>query len=174
MDELILSDTEEEQLSLLGDIVEGDGSVSMIEVDDLAMDHEGKKGRGRPKGSKNKRVDEWADYALGMFPSPIIKWGRIASMDTKQLAKYLSDDKHTCSMLEAYDRQHQAAIKFAEYVHQKQPMAIAVKSEQLISLQLAVGQGYAAFADSVGVQVTEVEVIEITAEDEEENAEQNQ
>ena len=92
-------------------------------------------------------------------------------MDTKQFAKYLSDDNHTCSMMEAYDRQHQAGVKFAEYVHQKQPMAIAVKAEQLISLQLAIGVGYAAFAGSVGVQVSEAEVLDIEPEDDETSAE---
>lgn len=160
VDEPVLDIANEEQLSLLGEILDGDGNMTEIKIDPLAIDHgEDQRGPGRPKGAKNKRVNEWADYLLGQFTSPLIKWGRVASMDTAQLAGLLK-----CTMLEAYDRQDRAAGMFAQYVHQKQPMAIAFEAEQLIGLQLVIGRGYAALAESVGLQPIEGEMIPIDDE----------
>ena len=161
-EEPVLDIANEEQLSLLGSILDGDGVATEIKIDPLAIDMgEEKRGPGRPKGAKNKRVNEWADYLLGQFTSPLIKWGRVASMDTETLSKYLK-----CTMLEAYDRQDRAAVQFARYVHQMQPMAIAFEAEQLIGLQLVVGRGYAELAKSVGLQPIEGEMLPLPEDDE--------
>lgn len=74
---------------------------------------------GRPKGARNRSTEEWRQFMLSRYPSPLIAMAETLSRPTDELATYLG-----CSRLKAYELQMQAAQALAPYMHQKQPIAV--------------------------------------------------
>lgn len=74
---------------------------------------------GRPRGARNKRTREWSEYILARYQSPLEFLAEAYSRPVDVLAAELGCDK-----LEAFKVQCAAAGKIAEYVHQKQPVAV--------------------------------------------------
>ncbi len=87
------------------------------------------RGPGRPPGSRNKSTDQWVDYLLARYRSPLVALAEAYSRPVEELAKELG-----CSKLEAFTRQVMAAKELAPYVHQKQPVAVQVDSTGVVSL----------------------------------------
>ena len=79
---------------------------------------------GRPAGSRNRRTQEWVDFILAQYRSPLIVLAETYSRPVEDLARELG-----CNKLEAFERQQAAAVALAPYLHQRQPQAIEVASQ---------------------------------------------
>lgn len=88
-----------------------------------------RRGPGRPKGSKNKRTEDWTDFILRHYPSPLEALARIYSMSAQQLA-----DELKCTRLEAIKVQASAAMALLPYMHSKQPIAVEIDSKGVVTL----------------------------------------
>jgi hypothetical protein len=104
---------------------------------DLAAEKEAaRRGVGRPKGSINRSTEEWKNFILSQYRSPLIALAEIYSRPISELAKDLGKIG-SLTFAEARDLlqlQLQCAKELAPYVHQKQPLAIDNKGESLMTL----------------------------------------
>ena len=92
---------------------------------------ETKRSAGRPKGSKNKSTKEWVEFFLSHHKSPLMFLGSIISEKTSDLARRTCSDR-----LDALKVQIAAANALLPYIHQKQPLAVEVKSEELPTINI--------------------------------------
>lgn len=111
------------------------------------------RGRGRPPGAKNKRTEEWTEYLLGRYPSPLIGLAEIAFRPLTDLAEELGFNNpgpdgialrraKPQELLELLRLQRDCMKELAPYLHQKQPMAIDGGEHGLIHLTIGqVGGG---------------------------------
>lgn len=91
------------------------------------------KGVGRPKGARNKRTQEWADFILGRYRSPLIVMAEIYSRPVEELAHETGLKRS-----EAIALQLRAAEALAPYVHQKLPTAIDLDAKGIVELNIGV------------------------------------
>jgi hypothetical protein len=97
---------------------------------------------GRPRGSRNRRTQEWVDYLLGKGRSPLeflhALYQRPAAKLAEELGLYLYHEGKlvldaagapVLAVGEAFRRQVEAAAGVAPYLHQKLPVAIDVKGK---------------------------------------------
>lgn len=139
------------------------------DVQGMALAKGARSGPGRPKGSKNKSSEEWAEYILNQYRSPLIFLAETYNRPVGLLAAELK-----CDRLEAFKIQLVAAKDLAPYVHQKQPQALELGGEKgLVPLVLGVS------ADFTGAAVMEqrlvdMKVIEAPTEAAQHESEQNQ
>jgi hypothetical protein len=84
---------------------------------------------GRPPGSRNKRTQQWVDFILANFESPLITLAKIYTSDTAALARKLA-----CTLEDALRIKISAAKELAPYLHQKQPIAVQVSSAGTVTL----------------------------------------
>lgn len=92
------------------------------------------RGPGRPAGSRNKRTEEWVDYILGRYRSPLVVLAETYSRPVQELAKELG-----CTKAEAFDRQQAAARAILPYVHQEQPKALQLDGRGMMQLVIETG-----------------------------------
>ena len=92
-------------------------------------DGEVSRGPGRPPGARNRRTQEWVDYILSKYPSPLEALASTYARPVEALAKELN-----CSRADAYKIQQQAAVNLAPYIHQKQPMAMQIEGKGMVQL----------------------------------------
>ena len=90
-----------------------------------------KRTAGRPKGAKNKSTKEWIEYFLAHHKSPLMFLGSIISESTEDLARRTCADR-----LDTLKVQVAAANALLPYIHQKQPLAVEVKSEELPTINI--------------------------------------
>lgn len=92
---------------------------------------------GRPAGARNKSTEEWREYILSRYRSPLVALCEIYSRTPQELAEQLGlyeyayvgsgDGAHVEKRLatgEAFKRQVEAMVAALPYLHQKQPIAI--------------------------------------------------
>ena len=126
------------------------------------------RGPGRPPGARNRRTDEWVDYLLARYRSPLIVLAEMYSRSVGELVKEVG-----CTKLEAIKLQIFAAEKLAPFVHQKQPLAIQVDAHGVVRLVIEgglpggggptagpAGEGEGVREEVGGVMVLEGQVIE--------------
>jgi hypothetical protein len=77
--------------------------------------------RGRPKGSKNRRTEEWARYVTSRYGSPLEALARVMHGGPAELARELG-----VSQVEGFDRWLRVAEALLPYVHGKQPTAVTL------------------------------------------------
>lgn len=117
-------------------------------------------GPGRPRGSRNRRTQEWVDYLLARYPSPLVALAETYSRPTAELATELA-----CKRDEAFKLQLMAARELAPYLHQKQPVAVEVDARGEVNLVIS---GFDGLGETIG-QGAGATVIEGTFEDEDED-----
>lgn len=88
-----------------------------------------RRGPGRPPGARNKRTQEWAEYLLSRYASPLEVLMQIANARVDDLRKAIG-----CTSLEALQEKRLAAIAVIPYVHQKQPMAVDLTKTSFVQL----------------------------------------
>ncbi len=93
---------------------------------------DGARGPGRPRGARNRRTEEWVDYLLSRYRSPLIALAETYSRPVAVLAAELNT-----SRLEAFKLQISAAKELAPYLHQRQPLGIQVDSRGVVQLVIA-------------------------------------
>lgn len=93
---------EEEQLDLLGFPPTKDGRPILP------------RRNGRPPGKRSYRTQEWIDYLLTKYPSPLEGLLAIANLGIEELAQGAK-----CSLLEALDRKIKCLSEAAPFLHSK-------------------------------------------------------
>jgi hypothetical protein len=113
-----------EQLALL---------PSPIAIEDAGADEDGARraGPGRPPGSRNRSTNEWVDFIAARYRSPLLFLAEAYTRPAQQLAAELG-----CDRVEAFKLQVKAAETLAPYMHQKQPLAVAISTEGEVTLML--------------------------------------
>lgn len=155
-----------EQLSLLDEKAE-DGSPVPVSLN-------AKRGPGRPKGAQNKSSKEWAQMMLSKYQSPLVFLFETFNRPVEALAAELG-----CDNLEAFKVQQAAAGKAAEYVHQKMPMAVDLKTEDTAQIYLFAGPqmmaaAQAGDAGAMLVTASAAEDAELVPDEGENKTEKNQ
>ena len=116
--------------------------VPMMDDDaDDAKQDGGKRGAGRPAGSKNRSTEEWRNYLFARYRSPLIGMAEIANRDVLELARELRFETDTRKakpeeLLELLKVQLACRDKLAPYLHSKMPMAIEAGEHGLINLTI--------------------------------------
>jgi len=153
-DDLIQTAMEQQSLPL----IETGRDVDHFEAVEMDIDETGeKRGPGRPKGSKNKRTEDWTEYLLNNYRSPLIMFAETYSRPTAGLALELH-----CTLEEAFKIQMDAAKQLAPYVHQKLPQAIEIETEKgLVNLTMVVTAAYHDIQSKAKVEIIDAETIEI-------------
>jgi len=152
-----LIDFKQQSLPLIetGRDVEG-----LVRIIDFNMGSDEKRGPGRPAGSKNKRAEDWADYILTQYRSPLILFAETYSRSLESLQKELH-----CTAKEAFMIQMDAATRLAPYIHQKLPQAIEIETEKgLINLTMVISDAYADVAKARGMIIDQAQEVEIPEE----------
>lgn len=94
------------------------------------------RGRGRPKGSTNKSTKEWVEFFMTRVKkSPLIFLGELYSQKTEDLARKMRAKRE-----DALKIQISAAAAVLPYVHQKQPVAVQVQTEELPTINIYASQ----------------------------------
>lgn len=110
-DLVLLADPE--QLDLLARET-GSAGAAVIEAE--------RRGRGRPRGSLNRRTAKFRDQILALYPHPAEALARAYSTPVEQLAAQLG-----CSKLEAAQVGIRAAAELLPYIEGKAPIAVDVR-----------------------------------------------
>lgn len=114
---------------------------------------------GRPKGSPNKKTQEWADYILSQHRSPLIGLAEVVSTPIPQLATAMH-----CKRIEAAEFWRKCATDLAKYLHQAQPVAVALEGANAGMLTIvnlsAPAAGHEQAASAFGLNMKLVEEIE--------------
>lgn len=79
------------------------------------------RGAGRPKGSKNKRTEEWARFVTGVYGSPLEALAKVMQGGPEELARKLGID-----LVDGFDRWLKVTEAVLPYVHGRQPTAVTV------------------------------------------------
>jgi hypothetical protein len=103
------------------------------------------RGPGRPPGAKNKRTDEWCDYLMQRYRSPLVVLAETYSRPVELLQRELN-----CSRLDAFKLQLGAAKELAPYVHQKQPIAVTVDGAGVVRMVVETSPEVAAMMAASG------------------------
>ncbi len=101
---------------------------------------EGKRGPGRPKGSRNRSTEEWRQFVLSRHRSPLVQLAEIAEATPEELARawglYRYEYYQGERVAEHLDTGAAAARKveamraLLPYLHQAQPQAVEMRGEQ--------------------------------------------
>lgn len=136
-----------EQLSLLPSPV----AVEMAADQDGEGEIAQRRGPGRPPGSRNKRTEEWCDFILSRYRSPLLFLAEAYSRPVEVLAAELG-----CSNLDAFKAQKSAAEALAPFMHQKQPVAVEISETGVVQLILETSSTLPAGVPGDGATVIEV------------------
>lgn len=138
---------EEEQLGLFA---EPETEAGRLKVEHM------KRGRGRPPGARNKRIERTVAWLLARHKDPVDGLLEIADMHPADLAAMLF-----CTMLEAVQEQRLCRIGALPYVKQRQPLAIDVTKRSVVYLRINKGEvEQAKTAGGTGVAVRILENVE--------------
>jgi hypothetical protein len=91
----------------------------------------GERRGGRPPGARNRRTEEWVDYLLSRYRSPLIVLAETYSRPAEVLAAELG-----ISRAEAFAMQLTAARELAPYVHARQALAAPAVPTAAVELVL--------------------------------------
>jgi len=81
---------------------------------------------GRPKGARNKSTEDFRQYVLARYRSPLIAMAETFSRSVADLARELD-----CDRLEAFKLQLRAMESLAPYLHQRLPQAVQIENKGL-------------------------------------------
>lgn len=145
----------------------GEGrQLELIDEPDVAMPTTpAKRGPGRPAGARNRRTQEWVDYILARYRSPLVVLAEIYSRTPEELATELKlyervpigDGQYEDRLAtgEAFKRQMEALQAILPYVHQKQPMAVELNAKT--AGMIVIGELKGLEADGDGTLVLSME-----------------
>ena len=111
-------------------------------------------GPGRPPGRANKRTEEWRDFLLKRYRSPLIGLAETIARPVGVLALELG-----CTRLEAFQLQQKAMIELAPYCHGKMPVEINVQGKMPVLIMADPAQFLAACAE----QGEEADLLDLSA-----------
>lgn len=149
----------------VGDAPAADDGASQAELFDAedaptplgAVSGRGRSGPqgGRPLGSRNRRTEEWTNFILAQYRSPLVVMAETYSMPVHELAAKLN-----CDPLDAFKAQQAAAAALAPYLHQRQPMAVEVATQTRGLLLIGEFGGDGA-ADSLALPLPDPEIDDV-------------
>lgn len=122
---------EEEQLELIEPLTADEIQDAQERLGPLAgmvsVMREARKGRGRPKGARNKRTDDFDKYIRQFGQDPAVGLMQIASMTPEELvarSRLLDTPKRQLSYGDAMDRIIRCREALMPYMHGKQPVRV--------------------------------------------------
>lgn len=140
-----------EQLPLL--------EVSAVEPEAAAPTAAGERPRGgRPPGARNRRTEEWVEYLLSRYRSPLVVLAETYSRPADVLAAELG-----ISRAEAFAMQLTAARELAPYVHARHAPAAPAPTTAAVELVLT-GVEPPADAAGEGAELEAIDVLEASRE----------
>jgi len=89
----------------------------------------GARGRGRPRGSSNKRTAKWRDYLAARYAHPLEVLAQFISRTPAELAAELS-----CSLYEAGVLIKSSAAELAPYMESKMPTLAHVSTDSGVTI----------------------------------------
>lgn len=124
---------------------------------DLVADDEAaqRSGPGRPPGSRNRRTEQWVDFLMKRYASPLVGLFETFSRPVELLAAELG-----CTRLEAVKLQNAAREAALPYVHQRLPQAISIDAKSHATLVLDLGGVRPGQVGEDGVMVIEGTIVE--------------
>lgn len=158
-------EAEHEQLDLLEPIT----AEEMVEAQDAlgplagrvaVLQEARKRRRGRPKGVRNRRTDDFAAYLSQFGPDPAVALMQIVATPEEMLVERsaaMDGSKRRLSYGDAMDRRLRAAEALMPYFHGKQPVRVdatirgVIVQEQIGELRPAFGGGTVIDQDPLGV-----------------------
>lgn len=132
-----LGEDEEEQLGLFAAPLTDAGQLKA----------QGRRGPGRPLGSRNKRTERTVAWLLARYRDPRAVLLETAQANVFDLAALLG-----CTPFEAAQEKRLAAIGVLPYVAQKQPLAVDVTNRQVV--HLTINEGAVTVGEDGGVGFT--------------------
>lgn len=118
-------------------LVDAEAAAAAIDagrIGSMAIDEARK--AGRPRGSRNKRTEQFRQFILARYAHPGEALAATYSRPVDALAAELG-----CTRLEAAQMQIKAAAELLPYIESKMPVAVGVSAEGQIQLILATGGG---------------------------------
>jgi hypothetical protein len=100
----------------------------------VAMLRAKRQAAGRPPGARNKRSEDVARFIVEQIGDPLLMLAQLAVMPAAELAAAVG-----CTTAEALIEKRLAAIAVLPFVHQRQAVAIDVKTHREVSLTLVLG-----------------------------------
>lgn len=116
---------EPEDVALPLGLVDGDGRAKRSEPGQVAT----VRGRGRPKGARNKKTEAMREHILSRYRSPLTVLAEIYTRPVADLARELG-----CKVVEAHKIQQDAAAQLLPYLHSKAPIEVTGKDGAHVSL----------------------------------------
>ena len=154
-------DGEKQQLALIPPATEGDGQAPAAEP--------GKRGRGRPEGSGNKRTDGTVDAIGRLYGLPLEVLAKMWAEPARKKARRLK-----ISLADAEVERRHAAIAGLPYMHQKLPLAIQTESRRTTLIfhvpeggELPKQNQQLIDATAIRLDVGELDAMPVSAENEE-------
>jgi len=92
---------------------------------------ENRRGRGRPAGQRNLRVQRIADYLLTRYRDPLEGLVQMAALGVEDLAAALG-----CTKAQAFAEKRLCAMACLPYLHSRQPIAVDVTNRQIVHLAI--------------------------------------
>ena len=111
------------------------------------------RGRGRPRGARNRRTTEIADYLIGQYGHPLEMLVQVAMMPVERLAQLKG-----CNEVQALEQKRLAAAAALPYLAQRQPLAVDVTNHRSLSLTIIEGGDDGAGEDA---EVVVVDIVDI-------------
>ena len=121
-----------------------------------------RRGKGRPAGSKNKNTEEWRNFLMSKYRSPLEVLAETYSRSISDLAEelgYLRRDSEGRVLRSPKPEEFEGLLKIqlqcakeiAPYLHQKMPQAIDTGENGLMQLIINTGGATAKQVDDAGV-----------------------
>lgn len=114
-----------------GDDEQPDLIGGLINVPERTVEQIRRQGPGRPPGSRNKRTQEWADYLLSRYESPLEVLVQIATSRVEAICI-----RTGCTRFEALQEKRLAAIAALPFIHSKQPLAVDLTKTNRVLLTI--------------------------------------
>ena len=112
--------------------------------------------RGRPPGARNRRTEEWVEYLMTRYTSPLEGLLRLATMTLEEI---MAEAK--CKRLEALQERRHAMIAALPYIHQRQPIAVDVTNHKVVNLTIIDGELGQDLGDDPDIVTVQARVVTI-------------
>lgn len=125
-----LAEVEPDQDELFGDEMEEEAHASADQFGALTA----VKGRGRPKGARNRTTKRTIELILASKRDPLLFLADIVTMQPAEVGKL-----YGCEGAQALGHQIRAASELAGYIHSKKPTDVKVSGEGFIGVTIQLG-----------------------------------
>lgn len=142
-----LVEREPDAADLFGDMMEEEAQAS---ADQFGRSLQAVRGRGRPKGARNRATKQTVELILATRRDPLLFLADLVSMRPEEVRTL-----YGCEGAAALGHQIRAASELAGFIHSKAPTAVKVSGEGFVGVNIMLGAPGDASPDLVGGQTIE-------------------